>query len=153
MYGLAHEVTATANPLLPAQLAYDCSRSAPIVKADALSLVTGLTAFLQWQSTLAYLKDPPQGYLLPAVDLLGGMQDLYDQVKADAFTSEIDFQTNLTTLIGKAQDGHLLFQADAMNVFNYVRTALGPLVSISHDGVKLPQVWSYSEITRQCLLF
>jgi hypothetical protein len=77
------------------------------------------------------------------------MQDLFDQVKADAFTSEIDFQTNLTGLIGNAQDGHLAFISDAMGVFTYIRGGLGQLVSVSLDGVKIPQVWSYGEVFRQ----
>lgn len=78
------------------------------------------------------------------------MQDLLDQVKADAFTSEIDFQTNLPGLINKAQDGHLAFFSDAMGVFTYTQSAQGFLVSVSPDGVKLPHVWSFSELFRYC---
>ncbi len=85
-------------------MAYDCSSSAPIVKQDALNLVSGLSAFLEWQSTLSFLKDPPSGYAFPAIDLLGGMQDLYDQVNAGKFANEVDFQTNLTTLLGQAHE-------------------------------------------------
>jgi hypothetical protein len=107
-------------------------------------LIDGLTAFLQWQSTLAYLKNPPPGYLLAGVDLLGGMQDLRNQVQANAFVSEIDFETNLTNLLGQAHDGHLAFYADGLNVFGFER-GLGNLVSLSKDGQELPEIWSYSE--------
>jgi hypothetical protein len=110
----------------------------------------GLTAYVQWQSTLAYLKNPPQGYLLAGVDLIGGMQQLRDQVAAGAFSSEVDFQTNLTTLIGQAHDGHLLFLADALNVFIYERAGIGSLVSVSADGTSVPQVYALS---MQCILF
>lgn len=71
------------------------------------------------------------------------MQQLSDQVVANAFSSEIDFQTNLTSLIGQAHDGHLLFLADALNVFTYAREGIGSLVSISSDGTSLPQVFGY----------
>lgn len=135
------DASATILLAIPAELAYDCSRSAPVVKEDALNLVDGLSAFLEWQSTLAYLKNPPEGYLLAPVDLIGGMKQLRDQVSAGAFSSEIDFQTNLTSLIGQAHDGHLLFLADALNVFIYERSNLGQLVSISEDGTSIPQVY------------
>jgi hypothetical protein len=71
------------------------------------------------------------------------MQHLADQVVANAFSSEIDFQTNLTSLIGQAHDGHLLFLADALNVFTYAREGIGSLVSISSDGTSLPQVYVF----------
>lgn len=104
----------------------------------------GLTPFLEWQSTLAYLKNPPEGYLLEGVDLLGSMQQLRDQVSSGAFSSEVDFQTNLTALIGQAHDGHLLFLGDALNVFIYERAGVGNLVSISEDGSSIPQVYVLS---------
>ena len=112
-----------------------------------MNLVSGLSAFLEWQSTLSYLKDPPSGYAFPAVDLLGGMQDLYDKVNAGKFANEVEFQTNLTTLLGQAHDGHLEFQADALSVFIYVREGLGRLVSVSMDGTSLPEIYSFS---KQC---
>lgn len=59
----------------------------------------------------------------------------------------MDFQTNLTTLLGRAHDGHLEFQADALSVFSYVRKDLGELISVSSDGSESPEVYSYSKNT------
>ena len=124
----------------------------PIHQDDALRLIDGLFAFMQWQSTLAYLKDPPSDYPFPAVDVLGGLEDLKNQVQSGAFTNEVDFQTNLTNLLDSTRDGHVAFQSDALNVFDYVGVELGPLVSVSQDGSALPQVYAFREYSHPIAL-
>lgn len=45
---------------IPADLALQCLRSVPLAKSHAEQLL-GLSTFVQFQTTLAYLKDPPPG--------------------------------------------------------------------------------------------
>ena len=107
---------------------------------DAVNLLDGLVAFFQFESDLAYQKNPPSGYLLAGVDLIGGLEKLKTQVKAGAYKSEVLFESDLAGLLGETHNGHLQFLTDGLGVFNHQRN-LGALVSISSDGIELPQVY------------
>lgn len=127
-----------------ASIANACQRSAPINKQDALRLIDGIVPALNFQSDLGILKNPPAGYPLAGADLLGDLANLRSQVNSGAFTSEIDFERNLTNILGKPQDGHLNFQLDGVSVFSYQRPFPG-LVSVSMDGTSLPSIYVYSK--------
>jgi len=77
---------------------------------------------------------------------MGDMANLRTQVNSGAFTSEIDFERNLTLVLNKAQDGHLNFQLDGMAIFTYQRPIPG-LVSVSTNGTGLPSIFVYSKCT------
>lgn len=102
-------------------------------------------AALQFQSDLELLKNPPEGYLLAGVDLVGELQQVRDQVSSGAFTSELDFEKNVTAVLGKAQDGHLSFMLDGMGMFIYHRQF--DLVSVSSDGKEKPELYLYGTST------
>lgn len=136
--------TATAFEL-PAQLARDCSLSVPFVKEDGLKLVDSLSAWLQYQSTLAYLKNPPEEYLMNSVDLLGRLNEIRDKVEAGNYSTEVLFQSDIALLVSSAHDGHLAYVPDMMIIFVYRRT-IGQLLSVSLDGESLPQIYSYGEL-------
>jgi hypothetical protein len=116
----------------------------PIYKQDALDLLLGLSTWLQSQSTLAYLKDPPSGYLMASVDILGGLDDIRDKVVNDQYSGEFEFQAAIQRLISLAHDGHFVFLTDMYTTFIYERE-IGGLVVVSMDGVSMPEVYSYSE--------
>lgn len=97
---------------------------------------------LEFQSDLEYLIDPPPGYLLAGVDLLGELSDLRDQVTSGNVTGEIDFENSIEMILGKAHDGHLTYVLDGLSVFEAARST-GSLVSISLDGVETPKVYLY----------
>lgn len=71
---------------------------------------------LEFQSDLEYLINPPPGYLLAGVDLLGELSDLRDQVTSSNITGEIDFENSIEIILGKAHDGHLTYQLDGLSV-------------------------------------
>ncbi|KAF3899656.1 TSPc domain-containing protein [Trichophyton interdigitale] len=129
-----------------AGLAHACLTSVPIKKAHALKLVDGLSPFLQWQSTIDYLKNPPKGYQLPAVDLEGGLKGIRDKVNRNEYPNEYAFQSELTALITSAHDGHFYLDLDLMSVFSFRRSEIGPLVSVSQDGVKLPEIYVFNDV-------
>jgi hypothetical protein len=56
---------------------------------------------------------------------------------------EYDFQTDITALTTRARDGHFSFTGDATELFVFERTAA--LVSISSDGLALPQIYAFGE--------
>ena len=128
------------TPTIPAKIAYNCLKSVPIVKKDALRLVTNLGPYFEIQSTIGFLKDPPSGYLLPGVDLLAGLARIESHVRDGVYTSEYDFELDLYTLVQSAHDGHFYYTADIFSgVFRFQRTH--SLASISKDGLDLPKIY------------
>jgi len=137
-------LTSVAPLIVAASLANECARSAPIDKADALRLIDGIVAALEFQSDSGHLASPPAEYPLAGVDLFGEISQLRQQVDSGDITSEIDFESNFTAILGKAQDGHLGFQFDGLSVFVYQRL-VGSLISVSNDGTSEPEIYIYED--------
>lgn len=137
-------LTSLAPLIVAASLANECARSAPIDKADALRLIDGVIAALEFQSDVGHLASPPAEYPLAGVDLFDEISQLRQQVDSGDIRREIDFESNFTAILGKAQDGHLAFQFDGLSVFVYQRL-IGSLISVSNDGVSEPEIYLYQE--------
>ncbi|PWY89848.1 hypothetical protein BO70DRAFT_393050 [Aspergillus heteromorphus CBS 117.55] len=73
------------------KLAADCLQSIPFDARKGTQFVDEFRKFVEWQSTLDVLKNPPSEYLSPATDILGGL----DQTQAQAAQSSYDSQTLL----------------------------------------------------------
>lgn len=54
---------ASTEGIIDAELAYECLKSVPVDKDGDEAQVYGLSTFVNFQSTLAYLKNPPPGYV------------------------------------------------------------------------------------------
>ncbi|KAK2747309.1 hypothetical protein FQN57_002207 [Myotisia sp. PD_48] len=131
---------------IPAELAYDCLSTVPFKKNDALRLIDGLNSYFQWQSTIDYLKNPPVGYLLPAVDLDAGIASIRRKVTQNSYKSEFQFQSEISSLVSSMHDGHFDLFLDAMTIFSFQRRAFGPLASISQDGKQFPKIYSLNDL-------
>jgi hypothetical protein len=100
---------------------------------------------LQFQSTLAYLKDPPIGYTLPGVDILGGLAQIKRNVKKSFYGSQWDFEVDLWSLVNVLpHDFHLNLPLPLINVFGFLPST-GPLVSVSLSGLSIPDVYIKGE--------
>ena len=109
----------------------------------------GITAFLGVQSDLSFLKDPPSGYLLPGIDLIGSMQSIREKVSSDAYQSELDFQVDVNDVLVGAHDGHLTYALDLLSVFTFIRRQLGALVSVADDySSGLPKIYRVCKYAR-----
>lgn len=125
---------------IPAEIAYECLLSVPIIEEDAITLVESFPPYLQFQSTLDYLIDPPSGYLLPGIDLIGGLKHIAAKVRGGKYNGEYEFQIELLNLFQRAHDGHLGFFGDVLgNGLAFFRTI--NLVSVSEDGQQLPKIY------------
>ncbi|KAF2688964.1 hypothetical protein K458DRAFT_331662 [Lentithecium fluviatile CBS 122367] len=133
---------------IPAALAWDCINSVPFNASSAKRLVEDLPAWLNWQSTLDVLKNPPAEYaekVQPGIDIIGGLEQIGRDIDAGRFTSEYGFGWVLYTLFLAAHDGHLQYVPDSVGaIFNWGRPV--PLVSVSEDGAQLPAVFVYSDV-------
>lgn len=134
----------SATPTVAASLAYECLNSVPLHKEQAIELVDSIVPYLEWQSDAAYKANPPSGYDFPAHDIFATLEKVRDNLVADKYENEIEFQNDLyISVFGPAHDGHFVFYPDAMSkAFNWIREQ--PLVSISDDGDSLPVMKLYS---------
>ncbi|KAK8189978.1 uncharacterized protein BKA78DRAFT_353463 [Phyllosticta capitalensis] len=137
-------VEATGVPLIPASLGYQCLKSVPVDKNGDSNLVNEISEILDWQSTLAYLKNPPNGYSNPSIDLKAGLQNISDTVNQGGYTNDYDVQLDISNLLDKAYDGHLSYVSDMAGVIIFGR--VGGLVSVSLDGSSLPGVFLYTDL-------
>jgi hypothetical protein len=125
-----------------AELALACLKSVPISQTDASTTIDALKKMVEFQSTLAYLKDPPQGWPNEKVDILAGLTDIGSKVNNGGYTNEYDFENDIAALFIKAHDGHLNFNGMAYaGAFRWRRSSQIALISASKDGNEVPKVW------------
>jgi len=97
---------------------------------------------IQFQSTLAYLKDPPEGYQQPPVDVVAELQLIQDKVNAGTYTNQYVFEAELQLLINRMHDAHVYLSAGILAPFFFV-SPFG-LVSASPDGKSPPAIYLQS---------
>lgn len=130
---------------VPAKIALDCLSSVPLGAAQALALVDSIRPYVDWQSTLAYLKNPPRSYQLEGVDIIGGLDAISQAISANFYQNELSFQLALNSLIGSANDGHFAFIPDIFKAFAFRIPPSAALVSVSADGKALPQLYTFGK--------
>jgi hypothetical protein len=118
---------------------FDCLENVPFIDAVATRFLNYYNQTLQFQSTLAFLKDPPADYQQAPVDVLQELQRLKDNVAAGASTSQYMFEVELQLLINRIHDAHVYLSAGVLSAFSFL-SPLG-LVSASTDGTAAPLVY------------
>lgn len=95
---------------------------------------------MQFQSTLAYLKDPPSSYQQPAVDFMASLQSIQDRIDSGYYKNEYAFEADLQSLIFSVNDAHVSLYGGIMSVFTFGAN-LYSLVTLSKDGKETPKVY------------
>jgi hypothetical protein len=131
--------TATTILQIPADIAYACQLSAPFNQNLSVALIDYIVPYIDFQSSLAYLKTPPSTYLMPAVDILGGLQEIRQNASVGAYASQYAFDAAVADLVLQAHDGHFTYIPALLATFGYYNDV--PLISISEDGLALPEVY------------
>lgn len=126
---------------VPASLAFECLRSVPNKPEPANQLVSSLKAFVEWQSTLAWLKAPPASYMLPPVDIQGNLDKISATAANGGYESEYDFQLAIYQTIISAHDGHFSYRPDIFKAFVFRNDLAADIVSVSTDGLELPKLY------------
>lgn len=103
-------------------------------------------AYVQWESTLAWLKDPPKGYGLAGVDIMGGLDEIAANASAGKFQSEYEFQASIVKLVSRAHDGHFAFRPDVFKAFGFRNDLAADLVSLSVDGKSVPKLYNMGKL-------
>ncbi|KAH9222504.1 hypothetical protein DL95DRAFT_454511 [Leptodontidium sp. 2 PMI_412] len=135
------------NFLLKPSLAYACLQSSGIDNQLAASYVVELKKYIQFQSSIAYLKNPPADYFYPPVDLLGGLDDITSKAAAGEFTSQYEFDLALNKPVYSVKDGHTFLSTCTSGTISFQR-GLEPLpfVSVTENGTSAPKVYLLNDI-------
>lgn len=131
---------------VPASLAFRCLTSVPFNQSDALVLLDQLKLYLEWQSTLVILKNPPAQSRQVAIDIFKGLDDIKANISRGAYKDEYTFQQDISLLLIRARDDHLGWKADISGVFTFVRPQIA-LVSVSSNGTSVPHIYSFGMFT------
>lgn len=134
-----YQIFSSDYVLFLASDAYDCLITAPFNATVASGLVSYYKDFLQFHSTLAYLKDPPPSYQQPGIDVLASLDALEAQVQAGAFKTEYDFEVALQTVIYAIHDAHVSLSAGILSIFTFGSPLR--IVSVSSNGIELPKIY------------
>lgn len=143
------KLSAGARPVVPAELGVKCLQSVPLDKDGDMRLIDDMKLFVKWQSNIAYLKNPPQGYTEKPIDIMGELDNMKNQLSSDGFKSEYDFQMKMMTLFDSAYDNHFAWQPDILaSAIQFQRPPGTELVSVSKDGMAVPDIYVYRDVVK-----
>jgi len=124
--------------------AFACLTSVPFNAAVATRFLDYLNTTLQFQSTLAYLKDPPEGYQQRAIDVEGGLQAIRNNVTSGNYKNQYAFEADVHLLLYGTHDGHVSLSGGVLAAFYFLAPV--SITSASPDGKALPKVYITDDI-------
>jgi len=102
-------------PTVVAEIVHACLESVPLGKAAAIELVEAIEPYLEWQSDAAYKASPSPDYFFPPYDMFAVLGQIKNDLKADNYAGELQFQEDLYLKVFSAgHDGHFAFFPDAL---------------------------------------
>ncbi|KAI9650895.1 hypothetical protein NHQ30_000930 [Ciborinia camelliae] len=138
-----------AEPTVAASTALDCLKSVPLNINRSVAFIEFIEPYIQFQSTLAYLKNPPPGWLFPGVDILGGLTQMKALLFSGGYNTQWDFEKDMWSLVNiLPHDFHFNLPLPLINSVFQFFVLNGSLVSISEDGLSLPKVFFKEDLDR-----
>lgn len=138
------DIVNSQDTIFAAKTAYDCLTSVPFNPAVAARFIQYYNDTLQFQSTSAYLKNPPASYQQPAVDLFKGLEQIQQDIAQGRFSNQYTFEATLQRLILSAHDAHISLVAGVLSAFTFA-SPYG-IASVSSDGVQIPKVYIVDDL-------
>lgn len=86
---------------LPPSVGTACLKSVRVAPGPDMDLLDYLRPYIEYQSTLELLRDPPEEYLLPGVDIIGGMKAMKQKLKSNGYETQYDVMVDLQSLVRK----------------------------------------------------
>lgn len=75
-----------------------CIKTLPVTNERNLALLDYLRPYIECQTTIELLKNPPEEYLLPGVDILGGMDAIKEKLNNNGYESQFEVMKDLKSL-------------------------------------------------------
>ncbi|CAH0045946.1 unnamed protein product [Clonostachys solani] len=127
-----------------ADTAYKCALSVPFNKDHALQMLDLALQYAGFQTTLAYLKNPPQSYLQAPVDVMGRFNQIRQKINGNNYTNLYAFDLDMLAIVRDTHEGHFSLPTGVLNLFRW--SLPDTLVSFSKDGKEIPQVYSAQDV-------
>jgi hypothetical protein len=118
---------------------FDCISRVPFNAAVASRFVDYYNDTLQFQSTLGFLKSPPDGYQQAPVDVQQELEDIRSKISSDAYKNQYAFEAHLQLLVSRIHDNHVTLDAGILSAFRFASPYT--LVSLSQDGLQEPKIY------------
>lgn len=132
-----------------AREAYECLKIVPFNATIARDFLGYCKGTYEFQSTLAYLRNPPSSYQQPAVDVLEALGAIGQNIDIGLYTNEYTFEADLKRVINRIRDAHTTFDAGLLHVFSFGSPVT--IVALSKDGVEYPKPYLSSKC-RHCII-
>lgn len=123
---------------------WECLQDVPFDPAVATRFIRYYNQTLQFQSTLALLKNPPEGYQQPPVDVIAELGLIQNKISSGEYKNQYVFEADLQLLINRIHDAHVYLSAGILAPFAFV-SPFG-LVSASKDGKAPPEIYFQGEV-------
>ncbi|KAF6790681.1 peptidase S41 family protein [Colletotrichum sojae] len=144
VYDDARSQDTTHTAVVKPSTAYQCLRSIPVDVGRDAAFIDYIRPWLEFQSTVGILPEPPKEYLYPGVNIFGGLDNMTSALRNGTYESQMDFAVDLYRLINvKPRDGHLGYTPVLNTLISFETPAL--FISISEDGIKTPRVYLYTD--------
>ncbi|PVI08225.1 hypothetical protein DM02DRAFT_156160 [Periconia macrospinosa] len=127
-----------------AEDAYQCLTSVPFNPSVATRFLKYWNETVQFQSTLAYLKNPPAGYQQPPVDVVKEVAKIQERIDSGYYTNQYKFESEFQLLTYALHDGHVRMVAGALSAFMFA--APFEIASVSIDGKSPPKIYMTEDI-------
>ncbi|KAF7558159.1 hypothetical protein G7Z17_g55 [Cylindrodendrum hubeiense] len=137
----------SASVKIPPSTALACLRSIDVDVANDIEFIDYVLPFIQFQSTIEYLDNPPSEYLIPGVDLVKGLLEIKSKLLQGAYYNQYQFTEEFSQLTKRVKDGHFGILLPLNNVFTFTPGG-GGLVSISEDGCGIPKVYLLDDVRK-----
>ncbi|KAF1946298.1 peptidase S41 family protein [Clathrospora elynae] len=124
--------------------AYECLTTVPFNPAVATRFIKYWNETIQFHSTLAYLKNPPEGYQQPAVDVVAELERIQQRVDANSYANQYDFETDVQLLVYAMHDGHVSLNAGILSAFYFASPY--EVASVSLDGKQEPRIYITDDV-------
>ncbi|KAI0813875.1 hypothetical protein GGR55DRAFT_676804 [Xylaria sp. FL0064] len=131
----------SSSGVIDGQTAMDCLQSFPYDATKANEFLTEIRKYIQFQSTLEVLQNPPDTYASASVDILGGL----DKIGSTLYKNQFQFDSDLRSLIRSANDGHFFLFPCSVDPFSFSRGTVG-LASVSEDGLAQPEIYVATDV-------
>lgn len=85
------------------------------------------------------MKNPPEGYQQPAIDVVAEFGKLEQRILDGAYKNQYDFEADLQLLIYAVKDGHVALTAGVLSAFSFASPF--EIISVSADGKQVPKIY------------
>lgn len=118
---------------------YDCLSNVPFNIGPALRYLDYFNTTIQFHSTLAFLRSPPEGYQQPAVDVETVLERIVANVKTGSYGNQYDFEADVQRVAFAMHDAHVDLRSGVMSRFSF--GSQDAITSVSVDGIEPPKVY------------